>query len=234
MAAKKTKKKTVKKTTKKSAKKPVKKVSKKVSKKVPKKVPKKALKKSTKKITKKVAKKSAKKKLVPKRVAKKSVKKTTKKTAKKVVRKVVKKSSSSKVVKAPIVKKIFSTITYLSNRELNHFRKVLTEEKNQILENAKRLRDSLVDENTGEYVGDNSTFSMHMAEQGTDEMEREKAYMFIQRDEKYLGYLQEALDRIENKTYGRCVTCGRPIPKLRLEVVPITQHCLNCKQAKSS
>jgi RNA polymerase-binding transcription factor DksA len=134
--------------------------------------------------------------------------------------------------------------TYLSDKELEYFRELIVEQKTEILENARRLRESLVDQNTGEYVGDNSTFSVHMAEQGSDEMEREKNYMFIQRDEKYLGYLEEALEKIANKTYGICMDCiPEPknlcktcpyIPKERLEVVPITQHCLECKLAKSS
>ena len=134
--------------------------------------------------------------------------------------------------------------TYLTDKELEYFKELIIEQKTEILENARRLRESLVDQNTGEYVGDNSTFSVHMAEQGSDEMEREKNYMFIQRDEKYLGYLEEALEKIANKTYGICMDCiPEPknlcktcpyIPKERLEVVPITQHCLECKLAKSS
>jgi len=134
--------------------------------------------------------------------------------------------------------------TYLNDKELEYFRELIVEQKTEILENARRLRESLVDQNTGEYVGDNSTFSVHMAEQGSDEMEREKNYMFIQRDEKYLGYLEEALEKIANKTYGICVDCiAEPknlcktcpyIPKERLEVVPVTQHCLECKLAKST
>jgi DnaK suppressor protein len=134
--------------------------------------------------------------------------------------------------------------TYLTDKELAYFKELILEQKTEILENARRLRESLVDQNTGDYVGDNSTFSVHMAEQGSDEMEREKNYMFIQRDEKYLGYLEEALEKIANKTYGICVDClTEPlylcktcpyIPKERLEVVPVTQHCLECKLAKSS
>jgi len=133
--------------------------------------------------------------------------------------------------------------TYLTDKELAYFKELILEQKTEILENARRLRESLVDQNTGEYVGENATFSVHMAEQGSDEMEREKNYMFVQRDEKYLGYLEEALDKIANKTYGICVDClTEPlnlcktcpyIPKERLEVVPVTQHCLECKLAKS-
>ncbi|MFI5144142.1 MAG: TraR/DksA family transcriptional regulator [Ignavibacteria bacterium] len=119
--------------------------------------------------------------------------------------------------------------TYLSVKDLKFFKDMIVVQKNEILENARRLRESLVDENTGDYVGENSTFSMHMAEHGTDEMEREKAYMLIQRDEKHLYYLENALERIEKKTYGLCISCGRPIDKGRLEAVPITQHCIKCK-----
>jgi DnaK suppressor protein len=131
-------------------------------------------------------------------------------------------------------KKIKLGKTYLSAKELLHFKNLIVEQKNEILENARRLRESLVDENTGEYVGENSTFSMHMAEHGTDEMEREKAFMFIQRDEKHLFYLENALERIEKKTYGLCVSCGKPIDKGRLEAVPITQHCIKCKTTLSN
>jgi DnaK suppressor protein len=124
--------------------------------------------------------------------------------------------------------------THLSASELNHYKKLILAQKNEILENQRKLREALVDESTGEYVGENSTFSMHMAEQGTDEMEREKAYMLIQRDEKHLFYLDNALDRIERKSYGLCISCGKPIEKGRLEAVPITQHCYKCKTTLSN
>lgn len=160
-------------------------------------------------------------------------KKTVKKSAGRITAKTKSTKSSKKQIK-----------TYLTDKELEYFKELIIEQKTEILENARRLRESLVDQNTGDYVGDNSTFSVHMAEQGSDEMEREKNYMFIQRDEKYLGYLEEALEKIANKTYGICVDCMvEPqylcktcpyIPKERLEVVPVTQHCLECKLSKSS
>ena len=122
--------------------------------------------------------------------AKKSIKPAIKKSNLKLVKK-VSKSEKAKLAKnsseKPVVLKAIKG--KLTAKELEYFRNLILEEKNEILENARRLRESLVDENTGEYVGDHSTFSMHMAEQGSDEMEREKAFMFIQRDEKYLGYL---------------------------------------------
>jgi RNA polymerase-binding transcription factor len=126
--------------------------------------------------------------------------------------------------------------------ELKHFRNIILQERKAILESAKANMDALVDKDSGEYKGDNLTYSSHMAEQGTDEMEREKNYLFVQRDEKYLGYLQDALMRIDQGTYGICVDCRdnpknlcRTCPlivKERLELVPITQHCIECKNLR--
>jgi RNA polymerase-binding protein DksA len=171
--------------------------------------------------------------------AKKTVNNVKKKTSKAGTARVTK--GTSKANKTVKDKKLSSSKlpdkrlskTYLSDRELKFFKELIIEQKTEILENARRLRESLID-NAGDYVGDNSTFSMHMAEQGSDEMEREKAYMFIQRDEKHLFYLENALERIGKKMYGLCISCGKPISKARLEAVPITSHCINCKQNLSS
>ena len=129
--------------------------------------------------------------------------------------------------------------TRYSKAELKHFREIILLERKAIFESAKANMDALVDKESGEYKGDNLTYSSHMAEQGTEEMEREKNYLFVQRDEKYLGYLQDALMRIDQGTYGICIDCRdepknlcRTCPliiKERLELVPITQHCIECK-----
>jgi len=181
---------------------------------------------------------------------------TTKSKTPKKVRAVKPKSRKTEVKskvsvkkKAPIKKrepKIPKVKKYKKNRktrytatELKKFKEIILLEIKTILESAKANMRSLVDSESGEYVGDNLTYSTHMAEQGTDEMEREKNYMFVQRDEKYLGYLQDALTRIDQGIYGVCRECiDEPknlcktcplIPKERLELVPITQHCIECK-----
>lgn len=146
-------------------------------------------------------------------------------------------TAEKKIKKYKPNKKIKYTVS-----ELKHFREIILKERKAILESAKANMESLVDNETGEYKGDNLTYSTHMAEQGTDEMEREKNYMFVQRDEKYLGYLQDALMRIDQGTYGICVDCKEVpknlcrtcplIQKERLELVPITQHCIECKNIR--
>lgn len=200
------------------------------------------------KTKKKVAVKTKKVKAVKgKSLKSKVLKKKTAKTQKqkKVLKQKVKKlkKAEKKVVALPKKKKHARRgKTRYTPAELQHFKEILTAERKAILESAKANMKSLVDDESGDYVGENLTYSTHMAEQGTDEMEREKNYMFVQRDEKYLGYIQEALTRIDQGTYGLCIDCIEEpkylcdtcplIPKERLELVPITQHCIECKNLR--
>ncbi len=131
-----------------------------------------------------------------------------------------------------------------SKKDLEDFRKVILEKRNEIIEQLQALKDQMMDPTTGQYVNENSPYSLHMAEQGTDAMEREKLYLWAQRENKFLGYLDDALQRIENGTYGICIECiDEPqhlcptcplIPKERLMAVPHTQHCLQVKQNMKS
>ncbi len=191
---------------------------------------------------KKTAKPAAKKKMVKKSVIK--PKKVVK--AKKVVKsKTAAKKPVAKIKRSKHVEVISPTkrvrkIQGYSKKDLEDFRKVINEKRNEIIEQLQALKDQMMDPTTGQYVNENSPYSLHMAEQGTDAMEREKLYLWAQRENKFLGYLDDALQRIENGTYGICVECiDEPqylcptcplVPKDRLMAVPHTQHCLQIKQ----
>ncbi len=124
-------------------------------------------------------------------------------------------------------------------KDLNAFKKVILAKRQEIVEQLQDLKDQMMDPTTGQYVNENSPYSLHMAEQGTDAQEREKLYLWAQRETKFLGYLDDALQRIENGTYGICIdSLSDPnatphlIPKARLLAVPHTQHCMECKTKK--
>ena len=115
-----------------------------------------------------------------------------------------------------------------SKTELAHFRDLIIAKRKEILEELETLKASMMDVQTGEYVTENSTYSLHM-EQGTDTMEREKTFLFASREGKFLNYLDDALKRIEKGDYGFCLDCGSLIDKERLEAVPHAQLCIKCK-----
>ncbi|GIV55055.1 MAG: RNA polymerase-binding protein DksA [Candidatus Kapaibacterium sp.] len=109
-----------------------------------------------------------------------------------------------------------------SDEELEEFRQIIEAERAKTLDELRMLRERLEDLNTYETSEETGIYSMHMAEQGSEAYEREKTYAQIQRMTDYLRKLDEALKRIEDKTYGICRMCGILIAKERLRAVPIT------------
>ena len=117
--------------------------------------------------------------------------------------------------------------TPFSDEELEHFKELILKRRSAAKEDIQRMREQI--EEASEQSGDNTAYSFHMADAGTDAMEREKLYLMIARQQKYLGYLDRALERIENKTYGICRVTGEPISEERLEAVPHTEISIEAK-----
>jgi len=110
---------------------------------------------------------------------------------------------------------------------------LLEKKRAEVIKNIEYLRNVALDNTNQEASGDHSAYSFHMADQGTDAMEREKAFLFASRDEKYLKQINEALERIENGTYGICRVTGNEIGRERLEAVPTTTISYEAKLKES-
>lgn len=115
---------------------------------------------------------------------------------------------------------------------LKQFKELILEKRKETVEELDTLKESMMDVTTGEYVSENSTYSLHM-EQGTDAMEREKTFLFASRGSKFVNQLDDALVRIDEGTYGICKVCTLLIPKERLEAVPTTQTCAEYKNTNT-
>lgn len=109
-----------------------------------------------------------------------------------------------------------------SDKDLSTFRGAIERAKEDALEELRMLRERLEDLTSSESADESAIYSMHMAEQGSEAMEKEKTYAQIQRIQDYIRKLDEAIQRIEEKTYGICRMCGILIAKERLLAVPIT------------
>ncbi len=117
----------------------------------------------------------------------------------------------------------------MNKKEREYFKKLILEKREELLEELGGLKETAIDESSRQSSGNSSSYSYHMADLGTDSQEREKAYLFLARENKYLRYLNEALDRVEGGVYGLCKVCGEPIPKARLEAVLHATMCVPCK-----
>lgn len=122
-------------------------------------------------------------------------------------------------------------VTPFSEKELGFFKELILEKRKDAQEDIERMR-ALLDDSREDAQND-SAYSFHMADAGTDAMEREKQYLMIARQQKYVGYLNRALDRIEDKTYGICKITGKPISRERLTAVPHTEISIEAKKQQS-
>ncbi|MBL7973357.1 MAG: hypothetical protein JNJ85_00495 [Candidatus Kapabacteria bacterium] len=109
-----------------------------------------------------------------------------------------------------------------SDKELAEFKVIIENEREKTLDELRMLKERLEDLTNYEASEETAVYSMHMAEQGSEAVEREKTYAQIQRMNDYLRKLDEAGKRIDDKTYGICRQCGILIAKERLLAVPIT------------
>lgn len=114
-----------------------------------------------------------------------------------------------------------------SDEELEYFRGIIIKKMEDAEEELNALQRTLRE--SMENASDESAYSYHMADAGTDAQEREKTYMLFNRTKKFIKYLDDALKRIDNKTYGVCKVTGKKISKGRLEAVPHTQLSIEAK-----
>jgi DnaK suppressor protein len=129
---------------------------------------------------------------------------------------------------ARLVAQVSAAPKSYSPEELKHFKELILAKRKETVEELDSLKESMMDVTTGEYVSESSNYSLHM-EQGTDAMEREKTFLFASRGSKFVNQLDDALLRIESKSYGICKTCGLLVPRERLEAVPTAQTCAEFK-----
>jgi RNA polymerase-binding transcription factor DksA len=113
------------------------------------------------------------------------------------------------------------TVRY-EDEELEKFRVRIHDVRKEAIEELRMLKERLDDLTNYDFAEESMIYSMHMAEQGSEALEKEKTYAQIQRINEYIKKLDDALVRIEDKTYGVCRVCGCLIARERLWAVPIT------------
>ncbi|HTV76012.1 MAG TPA: TraR/DksA C4-type zinc finger protein [Candidatus Baltobacteraceae bacterium] len=72
-------------------------------------------------------------------------------------------------------------------------------------------------------------YSLHMADSGTDNFDRDFALSLLSSDQDAVYEIEEALKRIEKKTYGICELTGKSIPRARLEAIPWTRFTVDAQ-----
>jgi DnaK suppressor protein len=109
--------------------------------------------------------------------------------------------------------------------------------KDRLLSLRARLRNdvtSMTDAALHHDGSENSTMPIHMAELGSDNFEQEFTLSLLATEEDTLGAIEDALERVENGTYGTCEECCGSIPKARLDALPHTPVCVKCAATRDA
>ena len=117
--------------------------------------------------------------------------------------------------------------TPYTDDELEYFRNIILKKRADAEYELELLQNSLKDKREND--SSESLYSYHMADAGSDVEELEKTYILYNRTRKFIRNLDDALRRIDDKTYGICKVTGKKIAKGRLEAVPHTQLSIEAK-----
>jgi RNA polymerase-binding protein DksA len=118
----------------------------------------------------------------------------------------------------------------MNKKQLAHIEKRLQEERGRVMKElgyyGEQFKGTLQSSD-----GDLSAYSFHMADQGTDAMEREKQFLFASKEGRYLWHVNEALRRLykDPDNFGKCHECGEDVGFDRLDALPHARLCINCK-----
>jgi RNA polymerase-binding transcription factor DksA len=75
---------------------------------------------------------------------------------------------------------------------------------------------------------------MHLGDMGTEEFLHDLSTTLLENEARMVREANEALERIDDGTYGTCESCGKPIPMARLEAIPYVRLCVRCADATPS
>jgi RNA polymerase-binding transcription factor DksA len=99
-------------------------------------------------------------------------------------------------------------------------------------QNLLELRERLLHQMNGlakESAEEMAGYSLHMADSGTDNFDRDFALSLLSSDQDAMYEIEEALKRIERDTYGVCELTGKSIPKARLDAIPWTRFTVEAQ-----
>ena len=114
-------------------------------------------------------------------------------------------------------------------KDLDRYKKLLNKKKDQVSQAMKHIEENTLSQSQRDASGDLSSHTLHMADIATDSYDREFSLGLATNAQEILYEIDEALKRIEEKKFGDCLTCGKPINKKRLTAIPYASMCIACQ-----
>ena len=116
----------------------------------------------------------------------------------------------------------------MTKAEMDAFRQHLLALRQRLNGDIAHLTDEALRTNPREASGNLSSMPIHMADIGSDNFEQEFTLGLLQNEEQVLAEIADALERINQGTFGRCEECNGAIPRPRLAALPYARLCVDC------
>jgi len=122
--------------------------------------------------------------------------------------------------------------TRYSDQELKEFKELILKKLDEATKDLELLRNTL--SHKDDHGTDDTSPTFKLLEDGSDVLSKEETSHLANRQEKFIQNLQNALIRIENKTYGICRVTGKLISKERLKSVPHATLAIEAKLGQNN
>ena len=109
----------------------------------------------------------------------------------------------------------------MRRREMDRYRSLLEQKRADLME---RVREALAG------AGEQGEGAPDLGDRALSTTSQEMLLQLSSGERRTLKLLDEALRRVDQGTFGRCVNCGAPIQLERLKAVPWARHCFECEE----
>ena len=121
----------------------------------------------------------------------------------------------------------------MNKREAAKYKKILIEKREDILKEINHIaRENLRSQKDAS--GDLSGYSFHMADMASDSYDRELSLNIASGEQEVIYEIDDALKRIDEGKYGRCLSCDKKIPAKRLTALPYAKYCIKCQSKEEN
>ena len=118
----------------------------------------------------------------------------------------------------------------MDKKSLKFFKELLLKKKAELSKGIEHIAKDALKTSQRDATGDLSGYSLHMADMATDNYDREFSLGLATNEQKILDRINDALEKLEDHTFGLCELCAKKISKVRLKAVPYAELCVPCQQ----
>ena len=116
----------------------------------------------------------------------------------------------------------------MKKTEMKPYKELLLDLRARLRGDVSAMASSALSKEHGSGGGSASSVPSHIADMGSDTYEQDNTLLLMNSEGETLSQIEAALERMEQRTYGICVECKKPIPKMRLKAIPFTPYCVKC------